>query len=299
MSDSKRQLDTETKRSVKTSAALCSVSLLSCMLTRNIVSGAVWKILPPSGTADRIAAGIAMAAGFFVMMAVFAKAPKKLSDKKKAESKTIAFLFGMLLSLCVLSRVVTAVLTDTLWAAGVKFNINTMPVDKQEFIVWAVIAVIIAPVLEELAFHRLMMGHLLIYGERFALISVTVLFAALHGAPTMWPNALLVGGFIGAAVIYTGSVKIGIALHITNNLIALLESLLREISFVNTAYIRLALASVMLAVGILSAAKLVKTAHADKEYEENTAEKLKAFFINIPMLLIAAMVILTAKGAAV
>ena len=297
MSDGKRQLDTETKRSVKSSAALCSVSLLACMLIRNIVSEALWKLLPPSGTADRIVAGAAMAAGFFVMMAVFVKAPKKLSDKAKTDSKTTACLFGVLFSLCVLSRVITAVLTDALRAIDLHFNTGSMPTDKQEFIVWAVIAVIIAPILEELAFHKAMLGHILIYGERFALIGVTVLFASLHGAPTMWPNAILVGGFIGAAVIYTGSVKIGIALHITNNLIALLESLLREISFVNTAYIRLALASVMLAVGILSAVRLIKTPQTDKEYEENTAEKLKAFFINIPMLLIVAMVILTAKGA--
>jgi len=299
MPDDRIQLDNDTKRSIKTSAALCSVSLLACMLTRNIISEAVWKMLPPSGASDRIAAGIAMIAGFAVMTAVFIRAPKKPTGKTSADSKVTAHLFCILLSLCVLSRVVTAAVTDAFWALGVQFNTGAMPSDKEEFLVWAAVAVVIAPILEEIAFHKAMLRHLLVYGERFALVSATVLFASLHGAPTMWPNALLVGGFIGAAVIHTGSVKLGIALHITNNLIALIESVLWEMGSAHIGHIRLVLAALMLAAGIFSAAKLVKTAAADKEYEKDTAKKLEVFFINMPMLLIAAMAVITAKGAAV
>ena len=60
------------------------------------------------------------------------------------------------------------------------------------------------------------------FGDGFALITSSLLFMLLHQSLLQYPNALLMGLFIGYAVLYTGSIWTGVILHLVNNVSVLI-----------------------------------------------------------------------------
>jgi membrane protease YdiL (CAAX protease family) len=84
------------------------------------------------------------------------------------------------------------------------------------------ISVVIAPAfLEEAVFRGVMLQSLRRFGDGFAVVCSSILFALLHGNLLQSPYPLLLGLLIGYFVVRTGSVWAGVAIHFANNLLAL------------------------------------------------------------------------------
>lgn len=89
-------------------------------------------------------------------------------------------------------------------------------------------AAFIAPLTEEFAMRGIVMGSLRKYGEKFAIISSAVLFGLMHGNIRQIPFAFIVGLILGYAVIKTGSLWTGVAIHFINNLFASVITIIGE-----------------------------------------------------------------------
>ena len=81
---------------------------------------------------------------------------------------------------------------------------------------------IFAPFCEEFIFRGLIMQNLRKFGDFFAVLISSLLFAILHGNLQQTPFAFVVGFALGFAVIETGSIFVGILLHFSINTVSLI-----------------------------------------------------------------------------
>ena len=90
------------------------------------------------------------------------------------------------------------------------------------YILYAINIVVAPSIFEELLFRGVMLQALRRFGDHFAVVSTSILFALMHGNLMQGPYALLLGLLIGYFVIYTGSLWTGIAMHAANNFLSVL-----------------------------------------------------------------------------
>jgi membrane protease YdiL (CAAX protease family) len=94
---------------------------------------------------------------------------------------------------------------------------GALPETPLELILYILHVAAIPALVEEFAFRGVALGMLRPYGDRFALVASSVLFALLHGNFIQIPFAFCVGLALGYAVIRTGSMWSAIVLHFINN----------------------------------------------------------------------------------
>lgn len=82
-----------------------------------------------------------------------------------------------------------------------------------------VCVVIIAPIMEEFVYRKVILSRLLPYGEAFAAITSGLLFALMHGNLSQFFYAFALGTFWAYLTIRTGSILYTIFLHVAANFI--------------------------------------------------------------------------------
>lgn len=97
-----------------------------------------------------------------------------------------------------------------------------LPADAPGAVLYFLLYVVLSPVLEELAFRGVVMQTLRRFGDGFALIASSLLFALMHTNVAVIPYAFLSALVIGYFVLRSGSLVTGIALHLANNLLSVL-----------------------------------------------------------------------------
>lgn len=108
---------------------------------------------------------------------------------------------------------------------GVEFLLGrgiVNPVEEMMDYPWLcslVMMCVLAPVVEELMFRRLILRRLLSWGEHFAVLASSLLFALIHGNLSQIPYAFCVGLLLGTVAVYTGSVVPTILIHSFVNLL--------------------------------------------------------------------------------
>lgn len=95
--------------------------------------------------------------------------------------------------------------------------VETM-IDKTSVWVDILLMVILAPILEELLFRRVLCNKLLALGEGFAVVVSGVIFGLAHGNLFQAPYALLVGLMLGFIYVKTGNIMYTIGYHMVLNL---------------------------------------------------------------------------------
>lgn len=103
----------------------------------------------------------------------------------------------------------------------VKLDAFNFPNNTPALIVYAISISIFAPICEEFIFRGLIMQNLRKYGNFFAVLISSLLFAVLHGNFSQTPFAFLVGIALGFSVIETGSILTGIIIHCLINSISI------------------------------------------------------------------------------
>lgn len=152
------------------------------------------------------------------------------------------------------------------------FNLkNTVSFSNQtdnynDIIIYIISTAIIPTITEELIFRGILLGTLRKYGNNFAIITSSIIFAAIHGNISQIPFTFILGLVLAFSVCKTDSIFPAIIIHFMNNLYAVILDIIRTKNvfpdniFSSLYYIVIAL---FCTLGILSFIYLIKK---DKKY---------------------------------
>ena len=164
--------------------------------------------------------GIPAAAGFAVTRA----AGLELRIPEKRISRDLLWCGLLLPGIVFRATRVWAPFVNLLRWIGVPFReIRVLvPESAEEWILYFILVVLVAPVAEELFFRGLFLSLLRPCGDWFAILSSALLFGLMHGSAGQLFYTTAAGFFLGWIVLRTGSVSLGILMHAVNNLHAFL-----------------------------------------------------------------------------
>lgn len=207
------------------------------------------------------------------------------------------------LGFCMLGNIINSYITMFFSNMNVEFTSPEIPMaDGVGGIILTFFRVAItAAVVEELAFRGYVMGNLRRYGDGFAIAVSSVMFALLHGNMVQAPFALMAGYALGYLSVKTGTVWTGIIIHAFNNSVSTvmyyLGKYLGEEEIIGV-YAILLYGTIF--IGMLSFVYFSARTRNRPLFKGasvlTTAEKIKAYFLNLPMLMaIAYMLFVTAE----
>ena len=150
------------------------------------------------------------------------------------------------------------------------------------------IAIAVTPALvEEFATRGMVMGAARQFGEGFGLIASAVFFALMHGNMVQIPFAFIMGLIIGFAVIKSGSLITGIAIHFFNNAMSVCLTYVMESvqsvkveSVISLFYIVFCLIIFLLGLGLAQKGEEKVWSLKPSESLLSNGEKLKLFFLS-------------------
>lgn len=156
-------------------------------------------------------------------------------------------------------------------------------------------AAVVAPLVEEFVFRGVIMQPLRRFGNGFAVVASALIFGLSHGGPSNILFAFLAGLAMGFAVIATQSLWVGIAVHFLNNFYAVAMYELYNAFPSLGALPQLVSGALIFALGAGAFAALFIRRELSLPGVSTTlsnGKRMRAFFVNIPMLLALAYLIL-------
>lgn len=212
-------------------------------------------------------------------------------------------LIPIAIMVCFIGSIFTGLLSTVFDACfGIEFF---QPEDTSDYstlsgIIVAEFATAVIPALvEEFAIRGVVMQSLRRYGDRFAVIMSSFVFALMHGNMVQIPFAFIAGIALGYAVIKTGSLWTGIIVHFINNSMAVLSMVAFDnLSERGSTIFTVGMYSVVFILGLICAGLYCKKNSNifygfsnGNIYYLNNGEKAKSFIANVPMALAIAILI--------
>ena len=149
----------------------------------------------------------------------------------------------------------------------------------------------IAPLVEETVFRGVIMNMLRRFGDCFALMISSLLFAFVHMNLLQMPNAFIMGLVIGYFTLCTGSLWTGVCIHVLNNsLVLLLNGVLTGMNEDTQLLIMLAVYGLYLIGGLIALLVLLKN-HPNMFYIRRSSslsterKKYSTFFSALTMVI--------------
>ena len=147
-------------------------------------------------------------------------------QKTKPLSAICYVLFGA--SICLLANIPANIVSSLLQQFGFS---GTLPSEPETDILgakilYAITIAVIPPLFEEFAFRGVVLSSLRKYGDWFAIVCSSVLFALFHGNFIQIPFAFLSGLVLGLAVVRTNNLWTSVAIHFLNNGFAVFQEFL-------------------------------------------------------------------------
>ena len=143
------------------------------------------------------------------------------------DRKNFRLLIPITIMICIIGSFATSYLSEFVdWAFGVEF---IQPDDFSDYnsvggVMISLLSTAVIPAfVEEFAIRGVVMQSLRRYGDWFAIIMSSLVFALMHGNMIQIPFAFIAGIGIGYAVIKTGTMWTGIIIHFINNAIAVIS----------------------------------------------------------------------------
>lgn len=166
------------------------------------------------------------------------------------------------LMVCIISDYVSSGFNSFVSTFGIYFtDVSTdAPSDFQEFILFTLECAVVPAVVEEFAIRGVIMQPLRRYGDRFALVMSSVIFALMHGNMMQIPFALMAGFALGYFAMATGSIWTSVVIHFANNFLSVLFTTWNS-SPVFDGIPSIILMLVIVVIGGFCAFKFVKTEH--------------------------------------
>lgn len=198
----------------------------------------------PSGILSeqgRYTTGIIMACNTLLTMLIantlpFMRCAKQIQVNSKALFKKVTMtkqeMMTSFLAVLGLNAIGTTIYLVLDWGLGY-FN-RSLKIDEIfifdrlgiETIIWGICVIIVAPITEEYIFRGVLLNGLKRYGERFAIISTSVLFGLIHGNLYQGISVTLFAMVLAYITIKKESILPAIGLHMANNLFSLVISIL-------------------------------------------------------------------------
>ena len=152
---------------------------------------------------------------------------------------------------CAFANIATNTIATILEAFGISYTAPEMPLPDGAFgIILLIISTAITPaVLEEFLSRGALLCGLRQYGEAFAVFISAGFFGAMHGNVVQIPFAFIVGLILGIAVIKTGSIWTGVAIHFINNFMSVLLGEL--LPFGDSVYLNIVITAVYFAASLM------------------------------------------------
>jgi len=156
------------------------------------------------------------------------------------------------------SSVIQAILSNIgLYAPG---NVEPMPVEQTTSVLYLINSVLLPAFLEEFIFRGIILHSLRRFGDGFAILISSVLFAAAHGNIIVFPVALIVGLCIGYFVVRTGSLWTGIIVHFCyNGMSIFLNELSSAVPYESMLFVDALVTALYLVLGLGSLVYLTRT----------------------------------------
>lgn len=207
---------------------------------------------------------------------------------------------------CLIGNILTGYFIG--WMESIGFKLTSpdfnSPKSASSIILYTIAIAIIPPLVEELAVRGCIMQPLRRYGDVFAIVATSVLFAVLHGNLVQAPFALFAGLAFGYICCITGSLWPTIIIHCINNAYSVFESVITsgavredkaEYIMVMTQYFFIGLGAVCTLAFFYRARKLnYRLRKSDTVIR--AGEKTAAYFLNIPMIIaLVVMLIVTSQ----
>ncbi len=167
--------------------------------------------------------------GMYLPFALMGRKMQKISGETnpvpltKPVSGSAAFLAVIAgLGMCMLANYVTSIVSAMLAVFGLEATTPDIAMPTGVLGVSLTVAriAVMAGVVEELSLRGFVMGNLRRYGDSFAIIISSFVFAFMHGNLIQTPFALVAGFGLGYFSVKTGSLWTGVIIHILNNLIS-------------------------------------------------------------------------------
>jgi uncharacterized protein len=163
---------------------------------------------------------------FAIMAVVLRQNPLKTIPMKIQHKELIlpAISIGLLFS--VAGELYSNYFQSLLQTINLKVELEqfSFPNNAHALIIYFIELSVLAPICEELIFRGMIMQNLRKYGDFFAVLISSLMFALLHGNFEQTPFAFVVGLALGLVVIETGSIFISMLLHCFINSISLIFS---------------------------------------------------------------------------
>lgn len=235
---------------------------------------------------------------FYIVYRLFSKSksPSKIEynlPKDKVKSLLLVLMgFGG----CLAANYITSILRFIGESVGVYSSYSAIDYPENIFDVFLMFVAtsLIPALIEEYAFRGVLLGSLKKYGNAFAVIATSVVFAIFHANAVQIPFAFMCGLLLGYAVIASESIWVGVAIHAMTNAISCVSSaiiLYVSEDFANSFYMILMpigiILGIMCTVLYVSRYKdngLLKTSGEGKELDLKA--KLGKFF-SAPAMIIA------------
>lgn len=207
------------------------------------------------------------------------------------------------LGFCMLCNIVNSNITAFFSNMDIEFTSPEIPMaDGVSGIILTFFRVAItAGVVEELCFRGYVMGNLRFYGDSFAIAVSSVMFAMLHGNMVQAPFALMAGFALGYLSVKTGTIWTGIIIHVLNNSISLVIYYLgKSLSEEELISVYALLLYGLILFGAVSFAFFSLGTRRYPLFKGDSllslGGKIRAYFINMPMLMVIAyMIYITAE----
>ncbi len=206
--------------------------------------------------------------------------------------------------ICLIANYLTGILVTVTDKVGYELSSPniTQPETIAEKVIYFLTIAVLPPVVEEIAIRGVVMQPLRKYGDGFAIIASSFVFAVLHGNPVQAPFALIAGMWLGYVVCITGSLLPSMAIHFLNNsysvAIDLMEKSItdKEMFAKYIAVLNIAILTAGLVCAILFTYKLNYKKLFKPLTFSSPLDKASAFVLNPPMLIaVAILLYITSK----
>lgn len=279
-------------------AFICQIVLQYALSLIISFSGLTEKYLS-DGVFQNSADTVIAVVSFFLPFCLIGKKMKEVSGVSEPLSlgkpcDTVSLILAVVagVGFCMLANIVTSYFTVFLGSFGISLYSPdiAMPGGSLGVTMSIVRIVVIAAVTEELTLRGYVMGNLRKYGDKFAIIASSIVFAVIHGNLVQAPFALIAGFALGYLSVKTGTIWTGIAIHAANNFISVAISYAMEILPEETVNLIYACVLYGFIIFGLIALWLLKSRTAHISVTEDcslstTSEKMKAFFLNPAMII--------------
>lgn len=202
-----------------------------------------------------------------------------------------AIPFGFFI--CLVGNYVTGIFVNFMDEVGVHLTSpeHEVPAGFAGRLIYIISIAVVPPLVEEFAIRGVIMQPLRKYGDIFAIVASSLVFAVLHGNLIQAPFALIAGIGIGYAVCITNSVWTGVLIHAVNNFYSVVtEFMIEDITDTATLdSVYLIVTVALYAVSILGSAVFIILRKRRRLMPSFTAtsdgRKMFSFVWSIPMII--------------